>query len=120
MNSYLFERCFVAVACESGIRQFGSLMAFAKKIWPEKDEKTAAQTLYAIQNKSSKTGKPQKLKLQEAVRIVDLLDEYSSFASFCFEISEKIRMGWDTEENDDPEFTHTKSNPHVVEKRICH
>lgn len=94
MESYLFERCFVAVAFELGIKQYGSVMAFAKSIWPEKEEKSAAQTLYAIQGKSSKTGKPQMLRLHEAVKIVGLLEKAPAFPSFCFEISEKIRLGW--------------------------
>ena len=69
-------------------------MAYAKKIWPEKDDKNAAQTLYAIQKRSSKTGKPQALPLHLAVLMVDLLDKSPSFPSFCFEIAEKIRLGW--------------------------
>ncbi len=90
----MFERCFVAVACEKGVRQYGSVMAFAKAIWPTKDEKSAAQTLYSIQGKSNKTGKPQRLKLDEAVRIVELLDGYQNkFPSFCFEVSELLRTG---------------------------
>lgn len=101
MESYLFERCFVAVAFELGIKQYGSVMAFAKGIWPEKEEKSAAQTLYAIQGKSSKTGKPQMLRLHEAVKIVGLLEKAPAFPSFCFEISEKIRLGWTP--NDEPE-----------------
>ena len=94
MDSQLFERCFVAVACEYGAKQYGSVMAYAKKIWPDKEDKNAAQTLYAIQGKSSKTGKPQALTLRLAVRMVDLLDKSPGFPSFCFEIAEKIRLGW--------------------------
>lgn len=90
----MFERCFVAMACEKGVKQYGSVMAFAKAIWPMKDEKSAAQTLYSIQGKSNKTGKPQRLKLDEAVRIVELLDGYQNkFPSFCFEVSEFLRTG---------------------------
>lgn len=94
MDSQLFERCFVAVACEYGAKQYGSIMAYAKKIWPDKEDKNAAQTLYAIQGKSSKTGKPQVLPLHLAVRMVDLLDKSPGFPSFCFEVAEKIRLGW--------------------------
>ena len=42
MDSKLFERCFVAVACEYGAKQYGSVMAYAKKIWPDKEDKNAA------------------------------------------------------------------------------
>lgn len=111
MESQMFERCFVAVACEKGIRKYGSAMAFAKEIWPNKDEKNAAQTLYAIQGKSSKTGKPQKLRLDEAVLMVSLLDEYSSFASFCFEIGEKLRLGWKPQCDTDAQQTDNLTLP---------
>ena len=94
MDNQLFERCFIATVCEYGHQQYGSIMAYAKKIWPEKDDKNAAQTLYAIQKRSSKTGKPQALPLHLAVLMVDLLDKSPSFPSFCFEIAEKIRLGW--------------------------
>lgn len=102
----MFERCFVAVACEKGVRQYGSVMAFAKAIWPAKDEKSAAQTLYSIQGKSNKTGKPQRLKLDEAVRIVELLDGYQNkFPSFCFEVSELLRTGaFETEQTFHSQF----------------
>lgn len=90
----MFERCFVAIACEKGVAKYGSAMAFAKKIWPEKDEKNAAQKLYDILGKSNKTGKPQKLRLEEAVHIASLVDDNINFAQFCFEICEKLRLGW--------------------------
>lgn len=100
MDNQLFERCFIATACEYGVKQYGSIMAYAKKIWPDKDDKNAAQTLYAIQRKSSKTGKPQGLPLHLAVLMVDLLDKSPGFPSFCFEIAEKIRLGWGKAEAD--------------------
>ena len=81
-------------------------MAYAKKIWPEKDDKNAAQTLYAMQRKSSKTGKPQGVPLHLAVLMIDLLDNAPSFPSFCFEIAEKIRLGW-PEKIDAPVGTET-------------
>lgn len=110
----MFERCFVAVACEKGVRQYGSVMAFAKAIWPTKDEKSAAQTLYSIQGKSNKTGKPQRLKLDEAVRIVELLDGYQDkFPSFCFEVSELLRTGaFETDE-----IFHTKYGTAQVQRQ---
>lgn len=101
MDNYLFERCFIAIACEYGVKQYGSVMAYAKKIWPDKDDKNAAQTLYAMQKKSSKTGKPQGLPLHIAVLMVDLLNSAPSFPSFCFEIAEKIRLGWGREQEVD-------------------
>ena len=94
MDNMLFERFFILTACEYGVKKYGSVMGYAKKIWPQKDEKSAAQTLYAMQKKSSKTGKPQGVPLHLAVLMVDLLYNAPSFPSFSFAISEKIRLGW--------------------------
>ena len=96
----MFERCFVAEAVKLGTEEFGSVMAFAKKIWPEKDDKTAAQTLYNTAQKSSKTGKPQSLKLAEAIRIAELLSKNVHFSAFFYTISIKIDNGW-IENNDE-------------------
>lgn len=95
MDNQQFVRCFIDSAVDAGKKKYGSAMAYAKQIWPDKEDKTAAQTLYAIQGKSSKTGKPQNLRLEEACKMVGLLDGYSRFSSFCFEVEERLRMGWE-------------------------
>ena len=94
MDNQLFARCFVATACEKGVQEYGSIMGYAKKIWPDKLEKTAAQTLYAIVRKSNKTGRPQSVPLELAVFMVSLLPGIESFASFCFTVEQKVLSGW--------------------------
>lgn len=94
IDTVLFARCFVATACEKGVQEFGNIMAYAKLLFPEKEEKNAAQKLYDIIKKSNKTGKPQSVPLELATLMVSLLPGVESFASFCFTVEQKVLAGY--------------------------
>lgn len=89
MNGEEFERMFVLEAIRIGEEIYGSVKAYGVAMWPEREKSVAGQTMYSLQG-TTKTGKPQSLKLHQAVRMAELLNK--GFASFCFEISEKIRL----------------------------
>lgn len=84
-----FERLFILEAIRVGEEVFGSARAYGVAMWPEREKRVAGQTMYNLRN-TTKTGKPQSIRLHEAVRMVELLSR--SFPSFCFEIAEKIRI----------------------------
>lgn len=91
MNGEKFERLFIEEAIRQGEAKYGSVIAYGVAVWPEKEKRTAGQTMYNLKN-TTKTGKPQSVRLHEAVRMVHALDDKKEFASFCFEISERLRM----------------------------
>lgn len=90
MNGENFERLFLQEAIRRGEEKYGNARAYGIAMWPHRESRVAGQTMYNLRN-VTKTGKPQSIKLHEAVRMVELL-ECGSFASFCFEISEKLRI----------------------------
>lgn len=99
MKSLLFTKCFLELVCSAGKEKYGSVMAFAKKLFPEKeDPKNAANTLYAIIGQSSKTGKPQALTMDIAYRMVELLETDRRFSEFCWDAENRIRNGWTLED----------------------
>ena len=89
MNEEDFERMFISEAIRLGEEAYGSARAYGVAMWPDREKRVAGQTMYNLRN-TTKTGKPQSIRLHEAVRMVALLG--CNFASFCFEISEKVRM----------------------------
>lgn len=89
MNEEEFERLFILEAIRLGEETYGSARAYGVAMWPEREKRVAGQTMYNLRN-TTKTGKPQSIRLHEAVRMIELLNR--GFASFCFEISEKIRL----------------------------
>ena len=89
MNGEEFERLFIVEALRLGEEIYGSVRAYGEAVWPEKSKQVAGQTMYNLKH-ITKTGKPQAVRLHEAVKMIEALNR--RFASFCFEISEKIRL----------------------------
>lgn len=93
MDGDKFERLFILEAIRRGEEKYGNARSYGVAVWPDKEKRVAGQTMYNLRN-TTKTGKPQSIRLHEAVRMVSVLDK--GFASFCFEVSEKIRIEEET------------------------
>lgn len=106
-----FERLFILEAIRVGEEVFGSARAYGVAMWPEREKRVAGQTMYNLRN-TTKTGKPQSIRLHEAVRMVELLNR--SFPSFCFEIAEKIRL-----QKEHLQYSDQQKNELSKESKIC-
>lgn len=85
----MFEREFVeyalALAKNSGMTQ----QEFAMHIWPSKTPAAANTTIIALKNVNSR-GKPQNLRVSDAIRMAEAVGR--EYPSLCFEVWERLKM----------------------------
>lgn len=87
-----FERCFFETVLEYGIKKYGRQKKFAAVVFPEMTEDSANSTLMQIKKRSSKTGVPRLVRLCEAYRMAEAVEQ--SFSSLALEVETKLRLGW--------------------------
>lgn len=89
MNTEYFERSYVEYALELARKIGMNQSEFAKAIWPLKSDASANTTIIALKNKNSR-GKPQNLRISDAIRMAEILGR--EFPSLCFEVWEKNKL----------------------------
>lgn len=89
MNTEYFERSYVEYALELARKIGMNQSEFAKAIWPLKSDASANTTIIALKNKNSR-GKPQNLRISDAIRMAEILGR--EFPSLCFEVWEKSKL----------------------------
>lgn len=96
MNTEHFERSYVEYALELARKNGMNQSEFAKAIWPLKSDGSAITTIIALKGKNSR-GKPQNLRMSDAIRMAEILGR--EFPSLCFEVWEKSKLTATTAEN---------------------
>lgn len=89
MDTEYFERSYVEYALELARKNGMNQSEFAKAIWPLKPDASAKTTLIALKGKNSR-GKPQNLRVSDAIRMAEILGR--EFPSLCFEVWEKSKL----------------------------
>ena len=85
----MFERRFVEYALELANAQSMTQRDFASAVWPEKSEASANTTIIALKKQNSR-GKPQNLRMSDAIRMAEVLGR--EFPSLCFEVWEQVKI----------------------------
>lgn len=102
MNTEHFERSYVEYALELARKNGMNQSEFAKAIWPLKSDASAVTTIIALKGKNSR-GKPQNLRVSDAIRMAEILGR--EFPSLCFEVWEKSKLTAKAAEYMDAEAT---------------
>lgn len=89
MDTEYFERSYVEYALELARKNGMNQSEFAKALWPLKPDASAKTTLIALKGKNSR-GKPQNLRVSDAIRMAEILGR--EFPSLCFEVWEKSKL----------------------------
>ena len=98
MDTEYFERSYVEYALELARKNGMNQSEFAKAIWPLKPDASAVTTIIALKGKNSR-GKPQNLRVSDAIRMAEILGR--EFPSLCFEVWEKSKLTIMAAENAD-------------------
>lgn len=111
MNIEHFERSYVEYALELARKSGMNQSEFAKAIWPLKSDASANTTIIALKGTNSR-GKPQNLRISDAIRMAEILGR--EFPSLCFEVWEKSKLAAMAEEevNTEQTFRAKYETPH--------
>ena len=90
MDGDIFERAFVKEVFRVAEEKYGTLNRYALVVWPDREKRSAVQTAYNLKNPVSRTGKPQSVRLSDAVRMVEVLG--IDFPSFCWRIAQGLQQ----------------------------
>ena len=85
----MFERKYVEYALYLARKKNMNQLEFAKAVWPHKSEGAANTTIIALKSQNSR-GKPQNLRVSDAIRMAEILDK--EYPSMNFEVWERCKL----------------------------
>lgn len=85
----MFERRFVEYALDLAREKNMSQVDFAKAVWPLKSEASATTTIIALKRQNSR-GKPQNLRVSDAIKMAEVVGK--EFPSMSFEVWESLKL----------------------------
>lgn len=98
----MYERRYVEYALELAKGIGMTQLAFARAIWPEKTDAVANTTIIALRKGNSR-GKPQNLRVSDAIKMSEVLGK--EYPSMCFEVWERLKYELRDNLKDRPQIT---------------
>lgn len=89
MDGQMFERKYVEYALSLARKKNMNQSEFAHAVWPHKTEAAATTTIIALKRQNSR-GKPQNLRVSDAIRMAEILDK--EYPSMNFEVWERCKL----------------------------